>query len=689
MSAVQTGADAVRAYLTGAASDGGVQRDPALSLGGYRSRERVYSCTYRRVNPIHNLVVEFVSGGNPMGLGLLQAYRSGGVDYLRWAPAGVSLENPAIQSVAIAAGETQLIKAVLPGHYLIVRRPTSDAIPSGTETIQIMPTLNNVIGMDNIIYPTPWQYRAIMLRNEGSQALNNVGVSNPDYVGGSPVRYDNHIEIRWAAPDENGAIPALTDAWTDPGLGSWYKLGLSSRQIAASLAPGESIGLYIRTGPLTYGKYYPTKNATAFGDHVRLGNMTRTLGLHWDFTLQTKLVGVQRIGNEALHDYLVFVGIDEEPSILQVDYKTGWPDAEFDEEDLPYTLTGVFQLGKTHYIRVVRQNVYGVRDAIGQLITVPVSAEGELDKVPPNGPSLVQVTPVGEGKFEVIASYDPQREGETKEDQLAYAATRWAVYTAVGEDPDPDVVVPVTEDMRSGLGPRLLEYTTATGCLEGAEVHVLVRTQRNDGSDTAPYWVESTNTDVYTAEAVWFGPHRVKGGLAFGDVLGVYQQPVSVSETVFIDQAKNIYWEVLDGETRLWADTVLVWNLRWIGTGDNDGLYTTLAFQEAAISGSQSAAVEVGTWDAGAKELHFAVAGTRLMTVDVVAGTLKCSALSDHLEVNNTYADEPLWQKVAATCLQVYAEHLEQYRTGASLDADGVLRLGVPWRQKLTQEECL
>jgi hypothetical protein len=164
---------------------------------------------------------------------------------------------------------------------------------------------------------------------------------------------------------------------------------------------------------------------------------------------------------------------------------------------------------------------------------------------------------------------------------------------------------------------------------------------------------------------------------------------VSVSETVFIDQAKNIYWEVLDGETRLWADTVLVWNLRWIGTGDNDGLYTTLAFQEAAISGSQSAAVEVGTWDAGAKELHFAVAGTRLMTVDVVAGTLKCSALSDHLEVNNTYADEPLWQKVAATCLQVYAEHLEQYRTGASLDADGVLRLGVPWRQKLTQEECL
>jgi len=689
MSAVKTGADAVRAYLTGAASDGGVQRDPALSLGGYRSRERVYSCTYRRVNPIRNLVVEFVSGGNPIGLGLLQAYRSGGVDYLRWAPAGVSLENPAIQSVAIAAGETKLIKAVLPGHYLIVRRPTSDAIPSGTETIQIMPTLNNVIGMDNIIYPTPWQYRAIMLRNEGSQTVNNVGVSNPEYVGGTPVQYNNHIEIQWATPDGNGAIPALTDAWTDPGLGSWYGLGASARQIATSLAPGESVGLYIRTGPLTFEKYYPTKNATTWGDHVRLGNMTRTLGLHWDFTLQTKLVGVQRIGNEALHDYLVFVGIDEEPSILQVDYKTGWPDAEFDEEDLPYTLTGVFQLGKTHYIRVVKQNVYGVRDAIGQLITVPVSDDGELDSEPPQGPSLVQVTPVGEGKFEVIASYDPQREGETKEDQLAYAATRWAVYTAVGEDPDPDVVVPVTEDMRSGLGPRLLEYTTATGCLEGAEVHVLVRTQRNDGSDTAPYWVESTNTDVYTAEAVWFGPHRVKGGLAFGDVLGVYQQPVSVSETVFIDQAKNIYWEVLDGETRLWADTVLVWNLRWIGTGDNDGLYTTLAFQEAAISGSQSAAVEVGTWDAGAKELHFAVAGTRLMTVDVVAGTLKCSALSDHLEVNNTYADEPLWQKVAATCLQVYAEHLEQYRTGASLDADGVLRLGVPWRQKLTQEECL
>jgi len=87
--------------------------------------------------------------------------------------------------------------------------------------------------------------------------------------------------------------------------------------------------------------------------------------------------------------------------------------------------------------------------------------------------------------------------------------------------------------------------------------------------------------------------------------------------------------------------------------------------------------------------LHFAVAGARLMTVDVVAGTLKCSALSEHLEVDNTYADEPLWQKIATTCLQVYAEHLEQYRTGASLDADGVLRLAVPWRQRLTQEECL
>ncbi len=43
MAEIYTAADAIRLYLTGAASDGGAQSNPHLSLGKYRSSTRLDS----------------------------------------------------------------------------------------------------------------------------------------------------------------------------------------------------------------------------------------------------------------------------------------------------------------------------------------------------------------------------------------------------------------------------------------------------------------------------------------------------------------------------------------------------------------------------------------------------------------------------------------------------------------------
>lgn len=674
MSAITTAYDGLRMYLTGASVSGGVQRDARLSLGGYRSSQRAGIMTWHRYDAMPGLVVDYVSGTNCVGLGFIEAQND---DYVRYTPprgtAGdwVDLsdtETPYTDGVVVAgtaalhSGDTGTFDG-----YVIVRRvrdADGNVIPlHGVETLQIMDTVNNVFGMEEGY----GAYRAVMLRNESDVAIT--GVTLTELLGG----YSSDIQAMAETP-VSGALQTISVG--DTPSGTFTSLG--TLQIAETLDPGEEIGLWL------YRPIYATGASPSATAYSHIG-----CKLAWtseEESYREHIRGAGRISDATLPKYLVFVGQDAAPDLQ------GTPDYEIDEADLPFTFTSGFDDGHDYDVRIVHQNQHGVRDDEGQIIVLRLNASGDVEEDPPSAPYLVSVENDADGKIHIEAFYDPRREGDTPAEQLDLRATRWALYIGTADDmPDPDADEPVAVAMHhtSQVSPERLSYTSPSAYLEYSTVYVAICAQRNDGTDEVPDWNQSEATWDHVEVRV-NGAGRPHGVASFGLwEAGVYQRPPVIDRTVYIDEAKNVYWEVLVGETRLWADTALVWNLRYGGPLAWNGMFTTFAFQEGDVSAVQSSAVEIGTWDAGAKEIHFAVNGTRRMTVDVVAETVTCAGLTEMGEILNSFSDDPAWEIYGALNLQVYMANEEQYNSAVALGTDGVLALGAPWIQRLTQGDCL
>ncbi|KPL06090.1 hypothetical protein AMJ85_10740 [candidate division BRC1 bacterium SM23_51] len=145
MSDVNTRADSIRVYNTGASSLGASQTDPDASLGNYCSSTEMLPLEWDVTNPISNVDVEYVAGANGPGDGTLTASAADG---LKWTPPGGSQGT----QVTIANGETKVIEGggtSGPNQYIRVTR-TSAAALSGTATITCVDRLNNVIGFDDV-----------------------------------------------------------------------------------------------------------------------------------------------------------------------------------------------------------------------------------------------------------------------------------------------------------------------------------------------------------------------------------------------------------------------------------------------------------------------------------------------------------------------------------------------------------
>jgi hypothetical protein len=127
----------------------------------------------------------------------------------------------------------------------------------------------------------------------------------------------------------------------------------------------------------------------------------------------------------------------------------------------------------------------------------------------------------------------------------------------------------------------------------------------------------------------------------------VYQSPADApDEQVIIDADKGVYWEVTSQGTRLYADGVLIWNLRYDGPDmPGNGLYTTFEFREGAVSGTAEELVEIGTWDETAKQIYVSVGGERRMLIDVVAKTITCAQLSQITAPVGSRANVPVWTR--------------------------------------------
>jgi hypothetical protein len=158
----------------------------------------------------------------------------------------------------------------------------------------------------------------------------------------------------------------------------------------------------------------------------------------------------------------------------------------------------------------------------------------------------------------------------------------------------------------------------------------------------------------------------------------------------YVDEAKNIYFKQGEGYLQFWADTVLLFNIKYDGTTlDTNGLYTTYALKQGTINGTAADTIEVAEWDTQ-KTIYVGVNGTRRLKIDVTASQLTIGPMKQGASnVSSTRSDDAYWAKYAHTCFQVWDKAYMRYVTAISVSSDQSFGMLVPFRQKATQAECL
>lgn len=164
-----TRADALREYFTGATSDGGVQGNPQLCFGNFRSSTEATSLGLVIRTPLVNVSPLYAGGANLSGIGLLKAIDS---SHLTWRCPGATQDGP--PTAFLGTGDTQIVEALnAPGAYLRVL--ASGPFTPGQSSITLSYLADNVFAMDDVSVANALagisEYRATMVRNEAASAV--------------------------------------------------------------------------------------------------------------------------------------------------------------------------------------------------------------------------------------------------------------------------------------------------------------------------------------------------------------------------------------------------------------------------------------------------------------------------------------------------------------------------------------
>lgn len=159
-----------------------------------------------------------------------------------------------------------------------------------------------------------------------------------------------------------------------------------------------------------------------------------------------------------------------------------------------------------------------------------------------------------------------------------------------------------------------------------------------------------------------------------------------VGRVVYISHSVNAFYLCNPDSAQLWANDTLVWNLVYRSDlPDKNGLYTAFVQKTGTITGTGTAApIEVADLDTW----YVTVNGERRMKIDLAAHELTW-LWDDGAAVNTSDSSTPAVITTGATCFQVCDSAVGAPATAMSLQDDGGLRLLVPFKQKLTQAECL
>lgn len=663
MADVYTGADSVRMYLTGSEIHAGCRLSHHHSLGAYRSSVRVQGLGFFRVQAIPNIRIDHVAGYNGVGLGAISIVDS---DTITWTePGGITPGT----GVAIANGETKQVCGFVASKFIVVTR-TSAAALGGSETVQTMRTVNNVIGCRNFTSAEAIAgediYRAVMFVNRNASTITGLKV----WFTTPRAATIGSGSWAWSIASETPSSNMLTDKTTDGELSapsglSWvYPTTEGTGLSLGNLAADAEMGLWL-------------KHATNAGVGAAPYLVTE---INWSFTADGtkyygKEAGVCRIARDDYNAHEVYRAANADPTISG----TPWAvltDGEYVGEPDDPAIGGA----TSYHFLVAACNKYGLKMKGNNIYRFVPSIGGQR----PTAPTDTYIYPHTDGTYRVAAFYDAIADGDHK-------ATYWRIYTRLdGTNPDPSIDTPVTVAMSATISAiHTLDYASSVASLEDTPIKTLVRVAYVSGAS----YVESTNTTPSAVTyAQWYGPVRPSSILTFNRALAHHEDSWNAGPDdviTYVDEGENIYFRQGNGYTQFWADTVLIWNLKYVSDNhDYSGLFTTFKFAGGSVSGAATDDA-VDTTDWASQILYVAVNGTRLLKIDVANKKITFNKLSNVDAISGTRSDEPAWRKYAHTCFQVWDIASEAYVTPLELASTGVLVSNVATRMKATEAECL
>lgn len=542
------GADTLRFYLSGAASDGAAQTDPDSALGNYRSATEATRLGYLQSSAIPGLTVA-LAGRRSLaddGLGVISAVNA---NTIRFFTDGGS-EGTAI---TIVNGETKVLQdGTNASRFVRVTRTSANDL-IGSCVLKFHDQYNNVWGMsDTSSAVATEQFRGPIVKSHGDVSsiyfrLNELGTSavtssaqlggtGAGTIGGAAncfidwpkvgycritnsggtlkeiVYYSSRTDTVLTVPssgrqllDTTNTAGAASDiARAVPGVAIGYEncspLAGGSIQTIADQYTAPS-GITWKTGTTNAGGIGPLslKDGEQVGLWIRRATPSGSVGwskhytqIACEFTTGATtyteyLGGLWRFARSTEERYELHIGTNAEPDI------TAAPTETF--SSLPYETTATFTGSNTYYLVVNKRNKYGL--VTQSTRTTVLRLVSDVESLPlPDNPRAFVFTPAAAGAFRLRAVYYAAVDG-------ANPATHWAIYMRTnGTDPVVGVDSPTLVAMDASYS---LDYTTATFS-HGTDGRVILKVKRN--SDSA----FSTDETVHQATATTTAPSVPQGG---------------------------------------------------------------------------------------------------------------------------------------------------------------------------------